>query len=126
MKRFVPFIVVGIVALALGGAGVGGAQDVIKPSEAGAHVGRQRTVCGRVASAMYAAKSRGQPTFLNLDRPYPNHIFTGVIWGRNRARFGTPPETLYRDERICVSGVIGAYRGVPQIVVLEPSQISVK
>ena len=26
---------------------------------------------------------RGQPTFLN-DAPYPNHVFTAVVWGRDR------------------------------------------
>jgi hypothetical protein len=32
-------------------------------------IGRQKTVCGTVASAHFAAKSKGQPTFINLDKP---------------------------------------------------------
>jgi hypothetical protein len=38
-------------------------------AEAKDHVGEQATVCGKVASARYAATSRGKPTFLNLDKP---------------------------------------------------------
>jgi len=31
------------------------------------HVGETRTVCGNVVSTHYGVKSKGQPTFLNLD-----------------------------------------------------------
>lgn len=102
------------------------AQDVsIKPEEALQYVGHVKTVCGRVASAHYAASSRGQPTFLNLNKPYPHHVFTVVIWGRDRSKFPTPPESAFRNKDICVTGLITEYQGVPQIVVNEPSQIRV-
>jgi hypothetical protein len=39
--------------------------------EAKDHIGERATVCGRVASTRYAATTRGKPTFLNLDKPYP-------------------------------------------------------
>lgn len=92
-------------------------------AQAAEHVGKVATVCGEVASATYAARSRGRPTFLNLDEPYPDHIFTIVIWGENRGRFREAPELLYRDRRICVTGEIEIYRGTPQIEVEEPGQI---
>jgi hypothetical protein len=28
--------------------------------------------------------------FLNLDQPYPREVFTVLIWGSDRAKFGTP------------------------------------
>ena len=79
-------------------------------------------MCGVVASARYADRSRGQPTFLNLDKPYPDTIFTILIWGEDRPKFGAP-ETTYRDKRICASGIISEYRGQPEIVAREPKQI---
>ena len=94
--------------------------------QAAEHDGEVATVCGEVASATYAARSRGRPTFLNLDEPYPDHIFTIVIWGENRGRFREAPELLYRDKRICVTGEIETYRGKPQIEVEEPGQIAVE
>jgi hypothetical protein len=51
------------------------------PEDAGKFIGRQKTVCGAVASAHFATRSKGQPTFVNLDKPYPNQIFTVLIWG---------------------------------------------
>jgi len=57
-------------------------------AEAKNHVGETATVCGKVVSARFASKSKGQPTFLNLDEPYPNHIFTVVVWGSDREKFG--------------------------------------
>jgi DNA/RNA endonuclease YhcR with UshA esterase domain len=91
-------------------------------SEAKSHVGEKATVCGLVVDGRYAASTRGKPTFLNLDKPYPNQAFTIVIWGDNRAKFGAP-EQEYRGKRVCVTGTISEYRGVPQIEASDPAQI---
>ncbi len=99
------------------------AQERITPNEAAKYIGKQATVCGQVASATYAARSGGRPTFLNLDRPYPNQIFTALIWSENRDKFPTPTEKAYRGKRICVTGTVLSYRGEPQIVVNSPLQI---
>ena len=87
------------------------------------HVGETATVCGRVASATFAARLNGAPTFLNLDKPYPDHLFTAVIWGSDRPKF-RQPEVQYQGKRLCVTGSIKIFRGRPEIVVKEPSQIS--
>jgi hypothetical protein len=94
-------------------------------AEAKDHVGEQTTVCGKVASARFAATTRGKPTFLNLDKPYPNQIFTVLIWGENREKFGTPEEK-YWDKQVCVTGKITEYRGAPEIVVSDPQSIEVQ
>ena len=93
-------------------------------AEAAKHVGKTSTVCGLVASAHFAATSRGRPTFLNLDEPYPRQIFTVLIWGSDRFRFGIPEKT-YSNKRICVTGAIASYRGTPEIIANAPSQIRV-
>ena len=100
-------------------------QGVLTAAQAGDHVGETATVCGVVASARYAASTRGQPTFLNLDQPYPNQVFTVVIWGSARGAFPQAPEMAYRAKRICVTGLIEAYRRSPQIVVAGPDAIRV-
>lgn len=91
-------------------------------SEARAHIGEKTTVCGKVASATYATRSRGKPTFLNLDKPFPNHIFTAVIFDDYRGRFSYAPEML-KGRHICVTGLIETHKGKPQIKVRDPSQI---
>ncbi len=101
---------------------IASAQQKLLPSEAKAHVGEPATVCGTVASSRFAASTKGQPTFLNLDKPYPSQVFTVLIWGESRSKFGSP-ESEYKDKRICVTGTITEYRGVPEIVVSDPKQI---
>jgi hypothetical protein len=95
----------------------------LSPEDTPKHVGETATVCGVVASAKFAGGSRSQPTFLDLDRPYPNAPFTAVIFGSDRAKFGTP-ETALRGKRVCVTGQIRDYRGKPEIILNDPSQLS--
>lgn len=94
----------------------------ITASEAKNHVGEKTTVCGKVVSSHFASGSKGQPTFLNLDEPYPKEIFTILIWGSDRPKFGKPEDT-YRNKDVCVSGKITSHNGRPEIVATEPSQI---
>jgi len=100
------------------------ATDSVSAADAIKHVGEQARVCGVVASAKFASSSKRQPTFLNLDRPYPNHIFTAVVFGSDRAAFPYAPESL-QGQKICVSGKIEMYKGKPEIIVSKPSQIEV-
>jgi hypothetical protein len=100
-------------------------EESITAADAAKFTGQQKTVCGTVASANYATRSKGQPTFLNLDQPYPRQVFTVLIWGSDRGRFQEPPEAL-SGKRICVTGVIQSYRGRPEIVVKDPTQIKAK
>ena len=89
------------------------------------HIGEKATVCGTVVSSHYASSSRGEPTFLNLDEPYPNHVFTALIWGDNRENFDKP-ELKYKGKYICVTGKIKSYRGVAEIILYSPKQIVVQ
>ena len=98
------------------------AEQTILASEAAKHVGEKAAVCGVVASARYASRSKGQPTFLNLDKPYPKAVFTDLIWGEDRSKFNEP-EVRLREKRICTTGTITSYRGTPEMVLKEPSQI---
>jgi len=94
----------------------------LSAEDAAKHVGETTTVCGNVASANYASRSRGHPTFLDIDKAYPSSVFTVVIWGENRSQFGSP-ETELMGKRICATGVIELYRNRPEIIVSSPSQL---
>jgi hypothetical protein len=87
----------------------------ITPRQAANHVGRTKTVCGKVASATYARYSNGRPTFLNLGTPYPRQIFTIVIWGEYRSLYPRAPEKMFAGRTVCVRGLISKYAGTPQI-----------
>ena len=131
MSRRFPLVAVAVLlAAAVWCAAPSSGQEqeakTLTTEEAAEHVGEAATVCGKVASATYASRSRGRQTFLNLDEPYPDHIFTIVIWGESREKYSEAPELLYRDKRICVTGKIETHRGKPQIEVEEPGQIAVE
>ena len=107
------------------------AQVTIKPEDAAKFIGQQKTVCGTVAGANhpgvgYAEGLTEQPTFLNFNKPYPNQVFTVVIQGADRGKFEKPPEMLYSEKEICVTGIIQSHRGQAEIIVQEPGQIKVK
>jgi DNA/RNA endonuclease YhcR with UshA esterase domain len=94
----------------------------LAPGDAAQHVGENATVCGVVASAHYASTTRAQPTFLNLERPYPNQTFAAVIFGNDRGKFGEP-EARFQGKRVCVTGTIRLYRGTPEIILTDPKQL---
>lgn len=93
----------------------------LSAAEAKNHVGERATVCGKVAGEKTAMGSRGQPTFINLDAPYPNQVFTILIWGEDRQNVGELPAD---GSHVCAAGTIQDYRGVPEIVVKSKGQLS--
>ncbi len=96
----------------------GAAQPAcLAPEQALAHVGERACVEGVVTGAVFAQRSTGQPTFLDLGSQ-----FTAVIWAEDRPKFNPPPERL-RGRRVRVSGRIETFRGKAQIVVRDPSQL---
>jgi len=105
----------------LWGASAGAAD--LRPEDSKRHIGETATVCGVVASAIFEANVQDQPTLLDLEEPSPHAVFTAVIYGVNRSKFGTP-ETSLRGKRICVTGQISDYRGKPEIVLTDQSQLT--
>src|SRR5262245_1861062 len=95
----------------------------LSPEDAAGHILETGTVCGVVASAEYEAHEQNQPTLLDLGKPHPNAVFTAVIYGENRAKFGTP-ETSLLGRRICVTGRISDYQGKPEIILTDPKQLT--
>lgn len=115
-------LIVPAAALLLGAAAPAGAAT-LAAEEAANHVGETATVCGTVASARFSERSKAQPTFLNLDKPYPGQRFTIVIFGRDREKFGTPESALLH-QRVCATGLIKLYDGRPEMIIEDPAQLA--
>jgi DNA/RNA endonuclease YhcR with UshA esterase domain len=62
--------------------------------------------------------ARSSVTYLNLDRPYPNHTLALVIWQSDlpayESRFGNL--STLRGKRVCALGMIEQYRNGLQII----------
>ena len=95
--------------------------QTISAADAKNHVGEKATVCGKVAGERTAASSRGEPTFINLDDAYPHQVFTILVWGDDRPKVGALPT---EGARVCATGLIQDYKGVPEIVVRSSGQLS--
>jgi hypothetical protein len=86
--------------------------QTVPAGEASKHMGEQETVCGTIAGTHVATHSQGMPTFIDLEKPYPNQPLTVLVWSRDKARVGSLPAS----GQLCVMGPIGQYRGGAQIV----------
>lgn len=88
------------------------AAQTISATEAKNHIGEQEAVCGLVVSKHVASRTQGTPTFVNLDKPYPNQSMTVLVWERDKGRVGSLPD----GGQLCVTGTIVLYRGGAEIV----------
>ena len=98
-------------------------SQTITPKQAQDYVGKKVTVCGEVSNIFYYERGKGSPTFIDMGGNYPNQEFDVVIWEENRKKFSYDIESL-EDSKICVTGRIKEYRGKPEIVVSNPTQIN--
>ena len=89
-----------------------GQAKTLTAAQAKIHVGENATVCGTISDRHIATHSQGIPTFIDLEKPYPNQPFTVVVWARDKATIGTLPST----GQFCVTGQISLYHGGAQIV----------
>jgi micrococcal nuclease len=101
-------------------------SQTIKASEAANHLNEKATVCDSVYGARWLDGANGQPTLVNMGGVYPNNPFTFVIFGENRSKFSYKPEEYLLNHSVCVTGQIVEFRGKPQIVVSDTTQISIK
>ena len=100
------------------------AQTQIDAKDASRHIGERVVACAKVVGTRYL--SRSGVTFLNLVEAYPASPLTVVIFDKDRAHFPTPPEKLYADKDICVTGQVTSYQGRAEIIITQPADISVR
>ncbi len=95
---------------------------VIGACQAGNYYGKEVIVEGQIASTY---RSKTNTVFLNFEKPYPNHCFTGVIFSSDQYKFVEYPEKYYSDKTVRIRGTIKEYKGKPEIILKDSSQIEV-
>ncbi len=103
-------------------------QDVvtIPVEDASKHEGETVKICTKIYGSKYLETAKGKPTFLNAGAKYPNSPLTLVIWDDNRSHFKNAPDTYYDGKNICVTGKIEMFKGKPEIVLTDESQVVVQ
>lgn len=83
-------------------------------------IGMKKTICGTVVSTY---KSKKGNVFINLDKRFPNAVFSINIWSSNMTNFSYNPEEYFENRRVCVSGKISTNDGVANVSVENEKQI---
>jgi hypothetical protein len=86
--------------------------QTISAADAKNHIGQKETVCGLIAGKKAATQSQGSPTFVDLDKPYPNQTLVVLVWERDKGAVGSLPGS----GQICVTGIVTQYHGGAEIV----------
>jgi DNA/RNA endonuclease YhcR with UshA esterase domain len=97
-------------------------EKYITPGDAGNHVGEMVTVCGEVGRI---ENEKLQPIFIKLYQQLNTRNFTIVIYPSDRPKFDNPPVHSYFGKNICVKGMIKTYHNEPEIILHDPSQITI-
>ncbi|MFP4663366.1 MAG: DNA/RNA non-specific endonuclease [Bacteroidales bacterium] len=80
------------------------------------------TVCGTVVSTHKSGKGN---TFINLDKTFPNQIFTVTIWKDHQANFPYEAHKVLMNEKICVSGRVEEFGDKPAIFLKNENNIQI-
>jgi hypothetical protein len=106
-------------------------NEIIDWRDAGNYIGEVKTISGIIKDAYYASNNNSRPTFLNFNKPYEGY-FTCVIWGSERSKFVNyfhgSPESYLLNKPVQVTGLVEEYpegSGIPEMILTEPSQITV-
>ncbi|MCJ8209166.1 hypothetical protein MUY27_05565 [Mucilaginibacter sp. RS28] len=97
-------------------------QTTIPAKEAAKHINETVTICDKIADGRYFANS--QTTLLNVGNVHPNELLTLVIKGDDRKKFEQEPEKFFLNKKVCITGKIIDFKGRPEIVITEASQIT--
>jgi len=79
-------------------------------------------VCGTVVSTKKSSKGN---IFLNLDKKFPQQIFTVSIFSDYTANFSYVPEVFLQGQAVCVTGVVTNFNGTPTMNITNDKAIEI-
>lgn len=82
--------------------------------------GRKVSVCGTVVSTKLSKKGN---VFLNLDKKFPNQVFSITIWKDYVPNFSYEPHKELMSKEVCVHGMVRNFNGVSTMDVQKEEQI---
>ena len=84
--------------------------------------GASYTVCGNVVSTRYTRKGN---LFMNLDKQFPNQIFSVFIRKDNLINFSTDITRVVKNKNVCFNGKIDNFNQVPTIVLNDEDEMTI-
>lgn len=79
-------------------------------------------ICGTVVSTHKSGKGN---IFINLDKSFPKAIFSITIWSKDVLNFDYQPELFLMDKKVCVTGKVSEYNGIPSMYLNNQNKIQI-
>ena len=81
---------------------------------------RTQKVCGTVVSTKKHSKGH---VFVDLDKKFPNQVFSISIFESSIKNFDYEPEVYLLNKQVCFSGKIGEYNDTPNMIIEHSKQV---
>lgn len=81
---------------------------------------RDISICGKIVSTKV---SRNGHIFMNVDKSFPNQIFTICIWKKNHSNFSYDIIKQWEGKTVCVTGNVIEFSGTPTMILDKENQI---
>ena len=101
-------------------------QDTISTAKVKDYMDKEVYVVGKVVSFKLASEGKAT-NYINIDKPYPESVFTVVISNNYLEKLNIKIEDL-KDATICIKGKITTYKNDPKQIpqIYNPISIVVK
>ena len=101
-------------------------QDTITTAKVNEYMDKEVCVLGKVASFKLASEGKFT-NYINIDKPYPESVFTVVITNNYLEKLNIKIEDL-KDKDIYVKGTITTYKNDPKQIpqIYNPTSIEIK
>jgi len=86
------------------------------------NTGKKISVMGTVVSTKLSSKGH---IFLNLDKKFPNQIFSATIWSTQKVNFSYLPHEALKGKQVILTGEIRDFNGTPTMNILHEKQIEI-
>ncbi len=91
-------------------------KKTINSYDAALHINdkKRQTVCGTAVSIKKSDKGH---VFINLDKKFPNQVFSVTIFSSNTSNFSYQPEIYLKDKKVCFTGEIKEHNELPSMII---------
>ena len=94
--------------------------DTITAEMAATKIGEDVIVKGKIVTTFFAEFSTGKPTFLNLEKPFPNNPVAIIIFEEQLEELGINAQN-YKNKTVIVKGTVQQYKDEAKPFKYKPS-----
>jgi DNA/RNA endonuclease YhcR with UshA esterase domain len=120
MKKIILLIAIFVAALAV----TSSAQTSIQAKDAAKHLNEKVTICDKVYGGKFL--SNANITLIDIGGAHPNELLTLAIKGDDRKKFKNAPDVAYKGKKVCITGQVIDYKGKPEIIITDTTQIKLQ